>query len=81
MPATDRKSQFTPMSCSNPELAGIKSASAQNLNNQISILLFLVLRNSCAGIAGAMVRKETHIMDIKDNGSCKNEHWWGKYCR
>lgn len=32
MPATDRKSQFTPMSCSNPELAGIKSASAQNLN-------------------------------------------------
>lgn len=51
-------------------MAGIKSASTLNLDKierHLSvILLFLVLRDICAGIAGAVVKKETYIMDIKD---------------
>lgn len=63
-------------------MAGIKSASTHNLDKikyHLSIiLLFLVLRNSCTGITGTAVKKETRIIDIKDTVAGKVRTGWKK---
>lgn len=62
-------------------MTGIKLASTQNLDkieHHLSIILFLVLRNSCPGITGTVVKNETYIMDIKDMVVGKVSTGWEK---
>lgn len=42
------------------------------------ISLFLVLRNSCTGITGIVVKKETYIIDMKDTVVEKVSTGWEK---